>query len=514
MVDEASATLQRDWKAYMAHHLRPEEAQLARDAQTLFTAADRDIARLQAALRAISGSPKDRRVDFDGPLYDSIDPISTKIGELIELQLRVAKEVHAESEGRFSMMVWLTIALVAVAAVFSAILGLLVTRSITAPIRQAGTVAAAIASGDLAVDAQVQGRDEAAELLVALRSMMDSLARIVGTVRAGSDVVATGASQIAAGSADLSQRTEAQAANLQQTAASMEELTAAVQHHADLARRARELAAGARDAAVRCGDTVGQVVATMEAISGSSRKIADIIGVIDGIAFQTNILALNAAVEAARAGELGRGFAVVAAEVRTLAQRSAAAAREIKQLITTSVERVETGSQQVADAGASVREIVAQVQRVTDLINEITSASDEQASGIRQVAQATQQLDQVTQQNAALVEESSAAAESLRAQAQTLVAEVGVFKLGSRGGSMTLLRPAPRPAAPRAPRPAPAPAAPRKAVESSAAPRARALGHGLAAAPVKPTAPAPARLAPPPPAPRSADGDDGEWTSF
>jgi methyl-accepting chemotaxis protein len=517
LVDEASATIQKEWKAYMATYLTPEEAKLASEAQALFTAADRDIARLQAALKEITGTSEDQLRDFDGPLYDSIDPISAKIGELIELQLRVAKEVYAESEEHFSLILWLTVALVALGVAVSAILGLLVTRSITVPIREAGAVAAAIASGDLTVDVQARGRDEAAELLSALQSMTNSLARIVGSVRASSDNVATGASEIAAGSTDLSQRTEEQAANLEETAASMEQLTATVQQNTDLSRRARDLASGASDAAVRGGNTVSQVVTTMEAIAGSSRKIADIIGVIDGIAFQTNILALNAAVEAARAGEQGRGFAVVAAEVRTLAQRSAGAAKEIKDLITASVERVETGSQQVADAGASVREIVTQVQRVTDLISEITSASDEQASGISQVAQATQQLDQVTQQNAALVEQSSAAAESLKAQAEALVAEVSVFKLGHRDVSTTPLRPASRPAASRPARPTPAPAAPRKAVPSAAAPRARAIGQtmsqGQPPAPAKAAAPA-ARLAPPPPAPRAADGDDGEWTSF
>ncbi|MGA1316706.1 MAG: methyl-accepting chemotaxis protein [Rubrivivax sp.] len=515
LVDEASATIQREWKAYMATYLTPEETTLAREAQALFAAADRDIARLQAALKQIEGSAEGRLQDFDGPLYDSIDPISEKIGELIELQLRVAKQVYGEAESRFDIILWLTLVLVACAVLVSVGLGVLVARSITGPIRQAGAVATSIASGDLTTQVDAQGRDEAADLLKALRSMNDSLARIVGAVRAGSDGVATGASQIAAGSADLSQRTEAQAANLEETAASMKELTATVQHNTDLSRRARDLAAGASEAAVRGGHTVSQVVTTMEAIAGSSRKISDIIGVIDGIAFQTNILALNAAVEAARAGEQGRGFAVVAAEVRTLAQRSAAAAKEIKDLITASVERVEAGSQQVADAGTSVGEIVTQVQRVTDLINEITAASDVQASGIRQVAQATEQLDQVTQQNAALVQESTAAAENLKAQAQALVAEVGVFKLGHRDAVVTPLRPLPRKAPPRQTRPASAPVAPPKPVTAAPAPRALGRGASTGAGPAaSPRARPPARLAPPSPAPRADAGDDGEWTSF
>jgi methyl-accepting chemotaxis protein len=500
LVDEASATIQREWKAYMGTVLTPEEARLAKEAQVLFAAADRDIARLQAALKGLEGSTEGRLADFDGPLYDSIDPISAKIGELIELQLRVAREVYDEAESRFHTIVWVIMALIVAAVAFSALLGVMVTRSITGPIRQAGSVASAIAAGDLTATVQTQGRDEAAELLRALRSMSESLARIVGAVRTSSEGVATGASQIAAGSADLSQRTEEQAANLEQTAASMEELTATVQQNTELSRRARDLATGASDAAVRGGDAVSQVVTTMEAIADSSRKIADLIGVIDGIAFQTNILALNAAVEAARAGEQGRGFAVVAAEVRTLAQRSAAAAKEIKDLITASVQRVEAGSQQVADAGSSVSDIVSQVQRVTDLINEITTASDEQASGVGQVAQATQQLDQVTQQNAALVEESSAAAESLRAQAQALVAEVSVFKLGHRDQAVGVLRS----------RPAPASRRPAATVPPA---RNRALGSAPAASP-KPSAAPQARLAPPPAPARASDGDDGEWTSF
>jgi methyl-accepting chemotaxis protein len=508
LVDEASATIQREWTAYMGTVLTPEEARLAEQARALFTAADRDIARLQAALKTVDGSAAGKLDAFNGPLYDSIDPISAKISELIELQLQVAREVYTDAEDYFERTLWLIVALVAAAVALSSIFGALVTRSITGPIRQAGAVASSIASGDLAVTVNASGRDEAAELLQALRSMSDSLARIVGAVRASSDGVATGAAQIAAGSADLSQRTESQAANLEQTAASMEELTATVQQNTELSRRARDLASGASQAAVRGGANVSQVVSTMESIAGSSRKIADIIGVIDGIAFQTNILALNAAVEAARAGEQGRGFAVVASEVRTLAQRSAAAAKEIKDLITVSVERVEAGSQQVADAGASVNDIVTQVQRVTDLINEITSASDEQAAGVRQVAQATQQLDEVTQQNAALVEESSAAAEGLRAQAQALVAEVSVFKLGQGDvvrARVPVARAASAPARTRAPAAA-APVAHR--ASSTARPAAQATAAPRAAA-----AASPPRLAAPP-AVAPASRDDGDWTSF
>lgn len=308
------------------------------------------------------------------------------------------------------------------------------TRSITRPLARAVEIARTVAAGDLRSeievhDADVRGGNETAQLLAALRDMNTSLERMVGQVRMSSESIATGASQIATGNADLSQRTEEQASNLQQTAASMEELTTTVQQNADTARQASELAATASESATLGGEVVARVVGTMQEITASSKRIEDIIGVIDGIAFQTNILALNAAVEAARAGEQGRGFAVVAGEVRSLAQRSADAAREIKTLIGASVEKVETGSQYAGDAGQRMREIVVEVRRVSDLIGEISSASGEQSTGIAQVGDAVAQLDQVTQQNAALVEESAAAAESLRQQADALASMVNAFQL-------------------------------------------------------------------------------------
>jgi methyl-accepting chemotaxis protein len=305
----------------------------------------------------------------------------------------------------------------------------LVTRSITQPLQQAVKLAETVAAGDLSSRVDARHRDETGQLLSALQRMNDSLVRIVGRVRDASDSIATGSSQIATGSADLSQRTEEQASNLQQTAASMEQLTATVNHNADTAREATTLAASASQVAAQGGSVVGEVVSTMEGISTSSKKIADIIGVIDGIAFQTNILALNAAVEAARAGEQGRGFAVVAGEVRTLAQRSAHAAKDIKSLIAESVEKVDNGTRLVADAGQTMQDIVAQVKRVSDLIGEISHSSGEQSSGIGQIGDAVSQLDNVTQQNAALVEESAAAAESLKHQAGELASVVSVFKL-------------------------------------------------------------------------------------
>jgi methyl-accepting chemotaxis protein len=311
-------------------------------------------------------------------------------------------------------------------------LGLWITRNITRQLggepEEAARVAQEIAKGNLGVDMHVRPGNDAS-LMASMKNMRDSLAAIVGQVRTGSDSITTGSTQIAAGNQDLSSRTEQQASSLQETASSMEQLTSTVKQSADNAQLANELARAASEAASRGGEVVGQVVGTMDEITASSRKIADIIGVIDGIAFQTNILALNAAVEAARAGEQGRGFAVVAAEVRNLAQRSAEAAKEIKTLIGNSVDSVEVGSRQAAEAGQAMSEIVSQVLKVTDLISEIASAAAEQSNGIGQVNQAVTQMDQVTQQNAALVEESAAAANSLSHQAQKLAEAVSVFKL-------------------------------------------------------------------------------------
>jgi methyl-accepting chemotaxis protein-1 (serine sensor receptor) len=311
-------------------------------------------------------------------------------------------------------------------------LALAITRGLTQALgaepAQLNEAAQRVANGDLG---PVVGADRApsGSVMASLGDMQARLAQVVAQVRNASDSIATGSSQIATGNADLSQRTEEQASNLQQTAASMEQMNATVKNNADTARQANQLATSASAAAEKGGQVVGQVVATMEEITGSSKKIADIIGVIDGIAFQTNILALNAAVEAARAGEQGRGFAVVASEVRTLAQRSAEAAKEIKSLIGASVERVDAGSRLVGEAGSNMADIVAQVKRVADLIAEISAATIEQTSGIGQVSDAVSQLDQVTQQNAALVEESAAAADSLRQQASRLAEVVAVFKL-------------------------------------------------------------------------------------
>jgi methyl-accepting chemotaxis protein len=323
-----------------------------------------------------------------------------------------------------------------------------ITRSITVPMQKAVTIAQTVASGDLTSKIDVQGRDEAAQLLGALKVMNVNLSNLIGQVRTGSETIATGAAQIAAGNTDLSSRTEEQAASLEETAASMEELTSTVRQNAESANEGNTLAANAAEIAVRGGEAVGRVVHTMREISGSSKKVADIIGTIEGIAFQTNILALNAAVEAARAGEQGRGFAVVAGEVRSLAQRAAAAAKEIKELINESVDRVTTGTEQVDEAGRTIDEVVFTVRRMTDLMGEIAGASNEQHKGIEQVGSAVAQMDQVTQQNAALVEQASAAAQSMAEQARRLSDAVSVFKLSgtsAQSASMTLRKQAVKP---------------------------------------------------------------------
>ncbi|CDS50363.1 Methyl-accepting chemotaxis protein I (serine chemoreceptor protein) [Polaromonas sp. CG9_12] len=372
---------------------------------------------------------------------DSVYQLEKRQQVLYDVSLTEAE--HNAALGRTILLAGAALALLLGAA-----LSFFLSRSIILPLQQAGRSARSIADGNLTEPIVSVGRDEAAQLLDDLKHMQSRLATIVGNVRQGADTIATASSQIAAGNQDLSSRTEEQASSLEETAASMEELTSTVKQNADNARQANQLAVSASSVAVKGGNVVAQVVDTMGAINTSSRKIVDIIGVIDSIAFQTNILALNAAVEAARAGEQGRGFAVVAAEVRSLAQRSATAAKEIKVLIDDSVEKVGEGSRQVADAGKTMEEIVDSVRRVTDIMAEITAASQEQTQGIEQVNQAITQMDQVTQQNAALVEQAAAAAASLQEQASGLLQVVSVFKLGSSEQQLRHAAP-PRPTAVR-----------------------------------------------------------------
>ncbi|PUA97737.1 methyl-accepting chemotaxis protein [Acidovorax sp. 107] len=340
-----------------------------------------------------------------------------------------------------------------VAVALGALMGLTVTRSIVRPLQQGQHAAESIADGDLTHPIAASGNDETGQLLQALATMQSRLATIVGNVRYSAEGVATASAEIATGNNDLSARTEQQASALEETAASMEELGSTVRQNADNARTANQLAMSASTVAQQGGDVVAEVVDTMKGINDSSRKIADIISVIDGIAFQTNILALNAAVEAARAGEQGRGFAVVAGEVRSLAQRSAEAAKEIKGLIGTSVERVERGTALVDKAGATMTEVVSAIRRVTDIMGEISAASSEQSQGVSQVGEAITQMDQATQQNAALVEQSAAAADSLKTQAGQLVDAVAVFRLSDNATRHNSSAPAPvRSSAPAASR--------------------------------------------------------------
>ncbi|WP_460566434.1 methyl-accepting chemotaxis protein [Hydrogenophaga aquatica] len=392
------------------------------------------------------------------PVADKADELMT---QMVERKSSNAQRLSEETDAIYANIRVLLMALTAGGVLVGIAIGVLLTRRLT---RQLGgepadvaQVASAIAAGDLTSHIDTS-RARQGSVVHAMSQMQDSLRQVVGTVRSSSDSIATGAGQIATGNADLSQRTEEQASNLEETAASMEELSSTVRTNSDTAQQAAQLAQSASGVAVKGGEVVDQVVSMMEQINESSRKIADIIGVIDGIAFQTNILALNAAVEAARAGEQGRGFAVVASEVRSLASRSAEAAKEIKALITDSVQQVETGTQLVDAAGSTMEEIVTQVKRVADLIAEINAASQEQTSGIDQINNAVMQLDQVTQQNAALVEQSAAAADSLNQQARQLVHAVAVFKLQA-GQQREPMQAQQKPAAKPAPKALKAPAA-------------------------------------------------------
>ena len=406
-----------------------------------------------------------------------------------------ATSAHAASEAQRATIVSIVLMLVVGAA--GVVVGVLFSRRIIKPVDHALQLARRIADGDLTTHVKANGDDEIAQLLKALSAMQGSLSGVVGNVRSNSESVSTAASEISQGANDLSQRTEEQASALQQAASSMEQLGSTVRQNAENALSANQLALGASTVARKGGEVVGEVVDTMKGINDSSRRIVDIIGVIDGIAFQTNILALNAAVEAARAGEQGRGFAVVASEVRSLAQRSADAAKEIKQLISASVERVEHGTALVDRAGVTMTEIVSSIARVTDIMGEISAASSEQSNGVGQISQAIAQMDQATQQNAALVEESAAAAESLRDQAQQLVQVVAVFRLDGVEGAAK-----PRLAAP-------------VARVTATQPKPKAFTPARKPAPAARPAVAPVAAAAPAPAPAlAAAGASDDWESF
>ena len=366
------------------------------------------------------------RVDAFRSDFTAADAAMNELFDTAMRRLEDARETLSASEQRINLLL---AAAVIVAVIVTAILAVVTTRTITRPIHAAVGVAEALAAGDLTHRVEVRSKDEFGQLMGSLKRTVEQLNGIARQIKTASDEVGTAAQEIAQGHADLSSRTEEQASSLEQTAASMEEMTATVSQNAENAKKASQHASAASDVAARGGEAVGAVVSTMSGISASSKKIADIIGVIDGIAFQTNILALNAAVEAARAGEQGRGFAVVASEVRSLAQRSAAAAKEIRQLISDSVGRIDAGSKQVAEAGKTMGEIVESVKRVNGLIAEISAASQEQSQSLTQVSDTVQQLEKVTQQNAAMVEEATAASASLEEQAGALTRAVGSFKL-------------------------------------------------------------------------------------
>ena len=372
---------------------------------------------------------------YAGQANDKLDAAQANLTAILKSQQAGLAGIRAEIAQSSMIASMARIALVGITLAIFLPLMWLTLRSICGPLDQAVAVATRIASGDLGSRIVAEGRDEPARLMRALADMQASLRRLVGEVRESSESIEVASSEVASGNTDLSQRTELAASHLQRTASSMDSLTVTVRQSTDSAHTANQLATSAAAVAARGGQVVAQVVSTMDDINNSSKKIADIIGVIDGIAFQTNILALNAAVEAARAGEQGRGFAVVAGEVRSLAQRSAEAAKEIKALIGASVDRVESGSRLVHDAGTTMNEIVASVQRVTDIIGEISAASTEQSQGISEVKGAIGEVDQMTQQNAALVEQSAAAAESLKEQAIKLAAVVSTFRLAEGDAS-------------------------------------------------------------------------------
>ena len=433
LAEEANKLVKQNesvWAKYLATSLLPEEEALTK------VKGEQHVQYVQSMNKtfqlAITGEFEAAAKNLETDTTPKFNALRDTVFALLDLQGTLASHQYADSQSSFE-----TISMISIAAILASILlaitfGFLLLRSIVAPLDEAIEIAHKVAAGDLTSNIVVTStKSSTGRLLQALKEMNDNLIDLVGKVRSGTDQIVTASGEIASGNSDLSQRTEEQASSLEETASSMEELTSTVRQNADNARQANQLAVGASEVAVKGGEVVGQVVHTMKSINESSHKIVDIISVIDGIAFQTNILALNAAVEAARAGEQGRGFAVVATEVRTLAQRSAAAAKEIKELISDSVSKVDEGSRLVDEAGTTMEEIVTAVKRVTDIMSEISAASQEQSSGIEQVNQAVTQMDEVTQQNAALVEEAAAAAESMQEQAQALTHAVSTFKLAN-----------------------------------------------------------------------------------
>jgi methyl-accepting chemotaxis protein len=427
-VDKNIALIDGIWNEYMATYLTDQERRLAEkfaDSRKAFVV--EGLKPAAAALRAQDLGLATRLLH--GTMAQSFKVVREDINALIKLQLDVARAEYEKSQATYQIVRILCASGILLGLALAALIGTWLVRGISRPLNEAVQIANRVAAGDLTQQIEVKSTDETGRLMQALKEMNGSLVKIVGQVRNGTETIATASGQIAAGNMDLSSRTEQQAGSLEETASSMEELTSTVKQNADNARQGNALAVSASEVALKGGAVVAQVVETMGAINDSSKKIVDIIGVIDGIAFQTNILALNAAVEAARAGEQGRGFAVVASEVRNLAQRSAGAAKEIKALIGDSVEKVENGAKLVDEAGDTMQEIVESIRQVTDIMGEITAASVEQTAGIEQINQAIAQMDQVTQQNAALVEQAAAASQSMQDQARNLESVVGAFRI-------------------------------------------------------------------------------------
>ena len=499
---QAATALQKEIEQTLTSQEGHQQLEKIAQARAKVLAVNADINKLRAA-----GDLAQARSLLDSQMLPAVAVYNQAQSDLVTLQERMRDRTLEEGQQAREMALALCLAALAIALGVGVVLSIVVVRQITTPLDKAVTLADTIAAGDLTVDVHDDRRDELGRLLRSLDTMTQRLRAVVSEVRNGVDSVSSAASEIATGNQDLSGRTEQTAANLEETAASIEELTATVSQSADTARQANQLASSAVQAAERGGHVVEQVVSSMQQITSSSHKIADIIGVIDGIAFQTNILALNAAVEAARAGEQGRGFAVVASEVRALAGRSAEAAKEIKGLITTSVQNVDMGSSQVAQAGESMQEIVASVRRVTDLIGEISAAASEQHDGFAQVNQAVSNLDQMTQQNAALVEQSSAAAMAMNEQAQRLANVVAVFNVGQMAEApLHASAPSARPRAPvTAPRVTPPVQKAPKIAKSALAPVATSAAASTAAAPAKLEAAAAKK------APATAEDD---WESF
>jgi methyl-accepting chemotaxis protein len=502
-IAKTSADLQQRFKDYEPLVSDDQDRALldkSREGVNAYLAAqDKVIKASESSVSDPSQGAAARSLSF-GPALAAFMPAGESLDLWWSYNEKLAAAATNSGASAYSRVLWIFAIAAFVALLIGVVAALVITRSITGPVQRASDAVKAVADGDLTQRLQSSGRDELGQLLSMLDEMTQNLARMVSGVRQGCDQLNVAAAEIAQGNADLSARTESQASSLEETAASVEQMAAQIKANADNARQADQLANHASEVAQAGGTAVGEVVTTMDAISASSRQISDIIGTIDGIAFQTNILALNAAVEAARAGEQGRGFAVVAGEVRLLAQRSAEAAKEIKSLIGDSVSKVESGSAQVLAARDTITQMVTEVRKVTDLVGEITVSSREQSEGVGQINAAVSQLDQATQQNAALVEQTAAAAESMRMQTTKLTEAVAAFRV--EAGSHAA---APRPAARVAgtPKPVAKPVA-RSAPKTAAKPAAR------------PAAPEPARAAPPPrpAAPAPSAGGEGDWETF